>query len=67
MMARFRFRIQTAMFVIAELAVVMGLLVLALRYDHTAVLGLSVIFLAAITHFMVRFRPPTPPRTDPTD
>jgi hypothetical protein len=44
------------MFAIAESAVVMGLLVLAIRHDDTLVLPLLVIFLAAIAHFVVRSR-----------
>jgi hypothetical protein len=53
-MAQLRFRIRTATIVIAELAVVLGLLVVALRHDDTMLLALLVIFLAAITHFIVR-------------
>jgi hypothetical protein len=61
-MARFRFRIRTAMIVIAELAVVLGLLILALRHDDTMLLALLVIFLAAISHFIVRRNWLTPQR-----
>jgi hypothetical protein len=56
------FRIQTAMIAIAELALVLGLLVFATRYDDTLLLAPLVIFLAAITHFIVRRRRLTPQR-----
>ncbi len=61
-----RFRIQTAMAVIAESGVLMGFFVWAFRDDPGVIFPIFVLVLAAITYVTVRLRQSTRQRKDST-
>jgi hypothetical protein len=66
-MARYRFRLQTSMIVIAELAVVLGVLRFSLKYDDMLILPFLVAFLVAVIHVVVRFKRSTQEQGESSD